>query len=124
MASSSNSDDDTALGRLLGDYPPDIGDLVQLVRRAIKNALPDASERVYIGWRGIGFHHPRAGYLCAIFPDFDEVRVGFEHGHRLHDPADRLDGSGRQVRYLRISEWDADVIAVLGDLIAQSVHLS
>ena len=123
MATSSNSDNDTALARLLGEYPPHIGDLVQRIRRAIKNALPAASERIYLGWRGIGFHHPGAGYLCAIFPGLDEVKVGFEHGHQLQDPSGLLEGPGRQVRYLRVSEWEADLLHVLENLIAQAVHL-
>jgi len=124
MAKSSNTPSAAVdIERLLADYPPDIAELVQRLRQAIRSTIPEAAERIYLGWRGVGFHHPTVGYLCAIFPREDHVRVGFEHGHLLHDPDHILEGTGKQVRYLRVSEWDDHILVVLDDLIDQAIAL-
>jgi hypothetical protein len=85
--------------------------------------MPDAGEKVYLGWRGIGFHHPTAGYLCAIFPSQEDVKIGFEHGNLLHDPDHLLAGTGKQVRYLTVSAWDPTLPEVLSGLIDQAIQL-
>ena len=59
---------------------------------------PDLTERVYLGWDGIGFRHPDGGYVCAIYPRGGEVRLLFEHGARLEDRAGLLEGHGTQTR--------------------------
>jgi hypothetical protein len=68
-------------------------------------ADPDLSEKVYPGWRGVGFRHPEAGYVCGIFPQPDgELRLLFERGAALPDPDGVLEGSGTQTRYLRVGD--------------------
>jgi hypothetical protein len=57
---------------------------------------------VYRGWHGLGYHHPAAGYVCAVFPRADDVLLGFEHGVLLDDPHGLLSGEGRTVRYVRV----------------------
>jgi hypothetical protein len=123
MATSSNRHDLNAdLGRLLSDNPPDIVELTLRLRDEILSVIPHASERVYFGWRGIGFHHPTAGYICAVFPSEDDVRLGFEHGHILYDPRRLLEGTGRWVRYLTVPEWSKSPFAAVHDFIQQALH--
>lgn len=83
------------------------------MREAILSVMPDAAEKVYFGWRGLGFHHPTAGYLCAIFPSQKDIKIGFEPTNLLHDPDQRLEGTGKQVRYLTVSAWDPALPEVL-----------
>ena len=108
---------------LLVDYPPHIGLLVQALRRVIWSVMPEATERVYGGWRGIGYHHPKAGYVWALFPTETAVRIGFEHGHLLHDPGGLLEGRGKQVRYLNVTELDPDVVTSITAFIDQAIEL-
>jgi hypothetical protein len=63
-------------------------------------ARPELTERIYLGWYGVGLHHPAKGYVAALFPRAYEVHVGFEHGVDLPDPYGLLQGDGRHVRYL------------------------
>lgn len=112
-----------ARAQLLADYPPAVADLTRRLRAAVLSAVPDATERVYLGWRGIGFHHPDAGYVCAIFPGADRVRVGFERGHLLDDPDQLLEGTGTRVRYLTVTAWDPDLTATLEVLLDQAISL-
>lgn len=86
---------------LLAEHSDEIAELARRLRATIRAAVPDLAERVYEGWHGIGFHHDTRGYVFAIFPLDDEVRVGFEHGAELPDPHGLLTGTGRRVRYLR-----------------------
>lgn len=74
-------------------------------------------------WRGIGFHHPAAGYVCAVFPAADHVRVGFEHGHLLPDPGVVFDPGGKQVRYIAIHDWNSDLAGQVAELVEHAVHL-
>lgn len=71
------------------------------LRRLVGQAIPTATERPYVGWKGIGYRDPQAGYFAGIFPQRDHVRLLFEHGARLDDPDGILQGEGvRQVRWI------------------------
>jgi hypothetical protein len=61
---------------------PDLAALALWVREAVLAGEPELTERVYLGWDGIGFRHPDGGYVCAIYPreQEQEVRLPFEHG--------------------------------------------
>ncbi len=111
------------LDQLLGDFPPEVRDLVRRCRETILEVMPEAAERVYRGWRGVGFHHPAAGYVCAVLPADHQARVGFEHGHLLHDPDRLLEGTGKQVRYLVVTGWNERVAEVLDDFVSQAIAL-
>ncbi len=82
------------------------------LREAVLAADPDLTEKLYLGWRGVGYGHPEAGYVCAIFPRSDgELRLLFEHGATLADPDAVLEGSGTQTRHIVVSEVDAELVA-------------
>jgi hypothetical protein len=85
---------------ILLDHSPEVRQTVKRLRALIRATLPEAAERAYPGWHGIGYRHPSAGYIGAIFPLQDRVRLGFEHGARLPDPAGILTGDGKQLRYV------------------------
>lgn len=71
------------------------------LRRLVVQAIPTATEHPYMGWKGIGYRDPQAGYFAGIFPQRDHVRLLFEHGARLDDPDGILQGEGvRQVRWI------------------------
>ena len=85
--------------------------------------MPEAVERVYSGWHGIGYHHPEAGYVVGLFPQEGCVRVLFEHGVHLPDPAGVLEGDGSQTRHADLVEWDEALVAALEDLVAAAIEL-
>ncbi len=108
---------------ILGDHTPEVVDLTLQLRDLIRSVMPDAIERVYHGWHGIGFHHPAAGYVCALFPAADHVRVGFEHGHLLPGPEGAFDSGGSQVRFITVETPTPELSAQLGELVDHAVHL-
>lgn len=99
-------DVEAELDKLLSSEPPAVSALVRRLRTVVGEAHPDLREKVNHMWHGLAFHHPRGGYVCALFPRKGGVNVGFEHGGDLHDPHGRLTGKGR-TRDVRI-EVDAD----------------
>ena len=75
-------------------------------------ADPDLTERLYPGWRGVGYRHPEAGYVCGIFPQPDgQLHLLFEHGATMPDPEGVLQGSGTQTRYLIVDRVDEALVA-------------
>jgi hypothetical protein len=105
----------------LAERHPEAMELALRVRRIVLEAEPDLDERVYRGWDGIGFRHPDAGYVCAIYPHDREVRLLFEHGARLDDPEGLLEGEGTQTRYLTIRAVDRRLAEAIANLVHDAV---
>ena len=85
---------------MLADHTPEVRALAEELRQLIRAAVPEATEKAYLGWQGIGYRHPQAGYFCGIFPTADLVKLGFEFGVLLPDPDGLLEGSGSQMRWV------------------------
>lgn len=78
------------------DYPPEIEALTQRLRAFIRAAIPTAEERVYKDGRSAGYHEPRCGAFCGLFPRRDAVYLAFVQPERLPDDSGLLEGaSGR-----------------------------
>jgi hypothetical protein len=89
------------LDEILAVHSDEVAALTRELRATIMHAQPQLVEHVYAGWHWLGFHHPAAGYVGALYPRDGEVMVGFEHGAELPDPHGLLEGRGKRVRYLR-----------------------
>ena len=105
----------------LTEEHPETAGLALHLRDVVRNAEPDFEERVYRGWDGIGFRHPDAGFVCAIYPQAEHVRLLFEHGRALQDPDGLLEGDGRQTRYVTVRAADPVLAAKLRDLVRAAV---
>ncbi len=91
----------STLEELLVGCAPRTRALVNAARDAIVAAVPSAIERFRPGWGLIGYNAPR--YFAFIHAEPDHVRLGFEWGAALEDPAGLLTGDGRQVRYVGVT---------------------
>ena len=94
--------DRALIAAILKPYPPRIRALVGRLRTLVRTALPTADERAMVGWKGIGYRDPQAGYVCAIFPRADHVRLLFEHGTALEDRDGLLTGRAKQTRHIEV----------------------
>jgi hypothetical protein len=110
-----------AVREFLADRHPEVLELALWVREVVLAAEPDLTERVYQGWDGIGFRHPEAGYICAIYPRGAEVRLLFEHGVRLDDPDGLLEGAGNQTRHVTVRTADDLLAENLARLVSAAV---
>ena len=108
---------------ILRDHSPAVKAIAAELTRIIHDTIPDMTERGYPGWHAIGFRHPRAGYVCGIFPSENSVRFLFEHGNQLADPDEVFSGGGKQTRYIDLTDT-ADIPAdAIRGLLLQAVAL-
>ena len=96
---------------------------VQWLRRLVTTTAPDAVESVHLGGRRFRYRHPQAGSFCAVVPRADGVKLSFEHGALLGDPAGVLGGEGNHVRHVEVRACDDPPAPVLVALIRAAVAL-
>lgn len=89
---------------ILAPHNAEVRQLAEHLRRLVHDTVPESEEAAYPTWHGIGYRHPDTGYFCAIFPQDDSVKLGFEYGILLPDPQRLLHGTGKQVRYVHIQD--------------------
>lgn len=92
----------TTVETFLAELPLERQPVVRALRRVILRTVPTAGERVYAGWRAIGYRHSIQGYFCGMFPYEARVLLVFEWGVLLPDPHNLLTGAGRQARVIRL----------------------
>ena len=105
----------------LDGFSPLVRATAQELRRLVREAEPDAIERVRAGWHLIGYDLPirRYGlYFAYVAPEADHVHLGFEYGVFMDDPRGLLQGAGlaKQLRWLTFAspnEIDADLTTKL-----------
>ncbi len=111
---------------LLSGFAPEIQDLAFLLRQLVKSALPEVDERVYSGWRAIGYRQAGAGYIGGIFLYPDMVKLGFESGAMLPDHHGLLKpgpSAGNKVRYVEVREEDDIKEPIIREYLAAAVEL-
>ena len=90
----------------LAGFPAEIGEVADLLRAVVHDAVPEAIERVRTGWRLIGYDIPvgrRTRYFAFVAPEPEHVHLGFEYGIWMTDPDALLQGAHldlRKVRYV------------------------
>ena len=70
----------------------------------VREAVPDAVERVRTGWRLIGYDVPagrRIRYFAFVAPEPEHVHLGFEYGTWMADPDGVLQGAHLDLRKVR-----------------------
>ena len=85
--------------------------------------MPELTEAVAPGWKLISYRVEglrSSRYFCFLSPMEDHVRLGFEYGRWLSDPAQLLQGKGTQVRYVVIRNENELRVKVLQQLIAEA----
>ena len=88
---------------LLEGYPPPMRDIAQVFRAIVHRAVPDAIERVRVGWRIIGYDVPfgrRTAYFCWIMTEPVHVHLGFTYGVLMRDPDGLLEGNIVRARWI------------------------
>ncbi|MBN9315181.1 MAG: DUF1801 domain-containing protein [Devosia sp.] len=122
QASDSRSTEMVAdLIQITRSLPPPIAELASRLALTLLAVRPDLEAKARLGWGSVNFRHPRAGFVCAIFPMEDHVSLVFEHGRQLSSPL--LKGDGKQVRFIRFAP-DADIPEdELAILLAEAIAL-
>jgi hypothetical protein len=93
----------------LSGYPPPIVDLAQRLRDVVHEAVPEAIERVRIGWRIIGYDVPigrRTRYFAFVGPEPEHCHLGWANGIWLTDPDGMLRGANLRLRKVRFVTYE------------------
>ena len=101
----------------------EIRGIAEELRRLIRASMPEAIESGHPTWHSIGYRHPKAGYVCGIFPHKDSVDLVFEFGILLPDPHKVLQGKGKQTRYIPITNIDEINETAIHQLIDEALSL-
>ena len=108
---------------ILDDHTLEVRAIAEELRKLIRESLPEATESGHPTWHSIGYRHPKAGYMCGIFPHKDSVDLVFEFGILLSDPYKVLQGDGKQTRYIPITNVDEINVMAVKQLIAEALSL-
>jgi hypothetical protein len=115
---------------LLADYPEPMRRIAETLRSLVLDVLPDAVERVRVGWRLIAYDIP-AGHRRTVFcgyvaPEPGHVHLGFQYGVFMRDEEGLLQGAGvtRQVRWLTFREGDVIDEAILERLLLEAARVA
>jgi hypothetical protein len=103
--------DDLPAEAIVAGAPPGLQPIVEALRVVVREALPDAVERVRPGWGLIGYDVPngkRTAYVAWIWPEREHCHLGFQQGWAMRDPRGVLQGAGvtKQVRWLTFDAGD------------------
>lgn len=118
---------------LLAPYPPHLREVAEALRALVRSTVPEAIEKVREGWRLIGYDIPvRRGsrFFAWVWPEFEHVHIGFEHGVLMTDPDRVLRGAElrlKRVRYLTLTstaEMEPERIAAFLRQAVQLVGMS
>lgn len=97
---------DEEVDRLLNNYDAGIKEIALLTRDLISKLVPKAKEKVYFGWRIIRFSidGEMSGQFIAIGPGRKYVNLYFMNGTSLDDPKGLLEGTGKNMRHVKLKE--------------------
>ncbi|HEX5148242.1 MAG TPA: hypothetical protein VFW02_04100 [Candidatus Limnocylindrales bacterium] len=114
----------------LEGYPLGIRRAINRLRGVARKAVPDAIERVRLGWRLIGYDIPvgkRTRYFAFVWPEPEHAHMGWEHGIWMDDPEHILRGAHlnlRKVRYVTYEAGEAIPEATLVEYTRQAARLA
>jgi hypothetical protein len=100
---------DPAVDTFLKGYSPQVREIAVKAREVILSVMPDASEKVYPGWKVIqyGTGADMKSVFAAISPQRERVNLGLAHGAELPDPDGLLEGTGVGIRHLKLTSAEA-----------------
>ena len=83
---------------LLESASPPMREVAEWLRELVHRTLPEAEERVRVGWGILGYDIPvdrrRTAFMAWIWAQPEHVHLGFPQGVLMRDPAGLLDGAG------------------------------
>ena len=115
---------------LLAEYPEPMRRIADELRSIIRDELPDAVERVRIGWRLLAYDLPvaprRTAFCCYVAPEPRHVHIGFQYGVFMRDDEGLLQGAGvtKQARWLTFRPGDTIVGPQVAALVREGARVT
>jgi hypothetical protein len=89
---------------LLAKATPEARPLIEQTRLLIKRVIPEATEQVHMGWGVINYlaGSKMSDMVVAIVPHWTYINIQFADGVDLPDPTNKLEGTGKRMRHVKI----------------------
>src|ERR1700716_4414733 len=96
---------DPAVDTFLKGYPPPVREIAVKAREAILSVMPDATEKVYPGWKVIqyGAGADMKSVYAVLSPQRERVNLGLANAVDLEDPDGLLEGDGKASRHVQLT---------------------
>lgn len=112
---------------ILTTATPKVAALAQQARALIQDVMPNVVERVWATQRMAGYGvgpKKMSEQFCYIGPFKKHVNLGFYYGADLPDPENLLEGSGQNMRHIKIRQPEQLENPAVRDLVAAAAkHL-
>jgi hypothetical protein len=116
-----NDQNNENIAQMMDAHTPEIQALVAALRDLIRSTAPDLKEEVKMAWGNIVYKQNTL--VVAISPYSNHVNLNFYKGIKLSDPARVLEGTGRELRHVKINPTENLRTEVLVPMIQQACHL-
>ena len=112
---------------ILTTAAPEVAALARQARTLIQDVMPNVVEVVWPTQRMAGFGvgpKKMSEQFCYIGPFKKHINLGFYYGADLPDPQNLLEGTGQNLRHIKISRLEQLANPALRDLVeAAAKHL-
>jgi hypothetical protein len=90
----------------LAPASPTVRELAMRTRELVRSTMPGTYEGVHPGRNSIiyGTSEKMADWMCYIAPFKSHINLGFFYGTKLPDPEGLLEGTGKLLRHVKISQ--------------------
>jgi hypothetical protein len=110
---------DPAVDTFLKGYSPQVREIAVKAREVILSVMPDATEKVYPGWKVIqyGAGADMKSVFAAISPQRERVNLGLANGAGLPDPEGLLEGTGVGIRHVKLTSPEGAAAPAVRNLV-------
>jgi hypothetical protein len=114
----------------LARYPEPTQVIAETLRDLVRQTVPEAAERVRLGWRLIGYDLPvgrRSVFFAYVAPEPQHVHLGFQVGTWMADPQRLMKGAHlrlKKVRYVTFVPGQPIPEEGLVELIREAVRVA
>ncbi len=100
---------DEKLEEVLGMAGPEVREIAAAARKYILGLYPDLQEKSVPGYRSINFGDgsEMKDHFLALILHTKHVNLQFFDGVDLDDPEELLEGTGKRMRHIRLSDTEA-----------------
>lgn len=118
QAAKSGAGNDT-FEQLIGPYSPDVQALAVRLREIIYEVFPKAEEKVWAtGWKVA--RYANGAEIAAIGPLKNYVNLFFAQGAHLSNPDGLLEGTGKDIRHLKVKTLDGIPVAAIKKMLKEA----
>jgi hypothetical protein len=91
---------------LLEHFSPEVGELTLETRELVRSVMPDAVEKVNLGWKNVIFSTgpTMRSAVFVINPMAKRVNLNIGEATTLDDPDRLLEGTGKGIRHVKIHD--------------------